>query len=328
MIQQRTYDLLRIVEDIHDVSRLEVGQLNIYKSETSIGELLNEVYEHYHQRLELSGKKEVALKISITPEISNLIIHTDGQRLKQIINNLIENAFKFTENGFIEFGCRIIPSRELLFFVKDTGIGISAEKQEIIFDRFRQAEETLSARQYGGTGLGLSIVRGLVNLLDGKVWLESEPEHGSTFYFTIPLQESERQNEAETSGVSPVIENAVGKSVLIVEDDEANMQLLKELLKDTGLTLFSVKNGNDSWGILEEDAINLILMDVRLPDVNGIKLTRQIKERYPRIPVIAQTAYASQDDIRECMEAGCSDYISKPISGEKLLSLIQKYIGS
>jgi PAS domain S-box-containing protein len=328
LIQQRTYDLLRIVEDILDVSRLEVGQLNIFKAETNICELMNEIYEYYNQRLEISLKQIISFKVDIAPEIQYLKILTDGQRLKQIINNLLENAFKFTGEGTVAFGCEIRDQKELLFFVKDTGIGISPEKLEIIFDRFRQAEETLSARQYGGTGLGLSIVRGLVNLLEGRVWVESEPEQGSSFYFTLPLNKLEEENVNEPAAEKEMIINVPGRSVLIVEDDNANMQYLKELLDGTGLNIFAVVNGLDTWDVLEKNVVNLILMDVRLPDISGIKLTRQIKEKYPNIPVIAQTAYALQDDMKECLDAGCSDYISKPIKGEKLLSLIHKHLGS
>lgn len=328
LIQQRTYDLLRIVEDILDVSRLEVGQLNVFRSPTNIGELMNEIYEFYNQRLELSMKQNINIKLNLAPEISAMVIQTDGQRLKQILNNLIENALKFTEKGFVEFGCDIFDRKELLFFVKDSGIGIAPGKLEIIFDRFRQAEETLSARQYGGTGLGLSIVRGLVNLLNGKVWVESEQDRGSSFYFTHPIDEVAEKEETEPENSAERLENVESKSVLIVEDDDANLQYLKELLDETGLKIYAVMNGNDSWEVLENHVINLILMDVRLPDISGIRLTRQIKEKYPRIPVIAQTAYASQDDIKECMEAGCSEYISKPINGLKLLGLIHKHIGN
>lgn len=327
LIQQRTYDLLRIVEDILDVSRLEVGQLNIYKTETNVGELLYEIHEYYLQRLEVSGKQELNLRITIAPEISNIVIRTDGQRLKQVVNNLLENALKFTTMGIIEFGYEMFKDRQLLFFVKDTGIGIPPEKLEVIFDRFRQAEETLSARQYGGTGLGLSIVRGLVNLLGGRVWVESEPDRGSAFYFTIPLDEFDDEVGVDSGDEKEVLFNISNKNVLIVEDDDANLLYLKELLDGTGLNIYSVTNGFDSWQILENNIINLILMDVRLPDISGIKLTRQVKEKYPGIPVIAQTAYASQDDMNECMEAGCSDYIAKPINGVKLLGLIHKHIG-
>jgi PAS domain S-box-containing protein len=188
LIQQRTYDLLRIVEDILDVSRLEVGQLNVSKEETNIGELLSDLNEYYFQRIEIADKTNIELRLNIAPEAKHLILITDGQRLKQVLKNLLDNAFKFTTTGFIEYGCRVKENKEVLFYVQDSGIGISNEKQNFIFDRFRQADEAMSARQYGGSGLGLSIVRGVVQLLNGNVWVESVPGEGSTFFFTIPLE--------------------------------------------------------------------------------------------------------------------------------------------
>jgi signal transduction histidine kinase len=162
--------------------------LNVSKEETNIGELLSDLNEYYFQRIEIADKTNIELRLNIAPEAKHLILITDGQRLKQVLKNLLDNAFKFTTTGFIEYGCRVKENKEVLFYVQDSGIGISNEKQNFIFDRFRQADEAMSARQYGGSGLGLSIVRGVVQLLNGNVWVESVPGEGSTFFFTIPLE--------------------------------------------------------------------------------------------------------------------------------------------
>lgn len=324
LIQQRTYDLLRIVEDILDISRLEVGQLRISKSATDVGALLSDLYEYFNHRVEIAGKSKIELRLKIAAEANNLILNTDGQRLKQVLNNLLENAFKFTKSGFIEYGCSVRENNEVLFYVKDTGIGISQEKQSIIFDRFRQAEEAISARQYGGAGLGLSIVRGIIQLLNGNVWVESVLGEGSTFFFTIPLETAPGIRKQEPDKVAH--KKYIGKNVLLVEDDSSNMEFLREILSETGSTVYKAYNGSQTLEILKSKNIHLILMDVRLPDISGITLTKQIVREFTHIPVIAQTAYASQEDILECLKAGCSDYISKPINGPKLLELVHKYL--
>ncbi|HZL09317.1 MAG TPA: transporter substrate-binding domain-containing protein [Prolixibacteraceae bacterium] len=189
IIQERTYDLLRILEDILDVSRIEVGQLKILEKEFVVSVLMNDLYEEYDQKIKNSpSKSAISLKLTMANELGNIYVKTDIQRLKQVLTNLLDNALKFTHQGSIEFGCISDSDSSLIFFVKDTGLGIPEDKQEIIFDRFRQADESLAGRLYGGTGLGLSIAKGILNLLNGKIWLESKPNEGTTFYFKIPLQ--------------------------------------------------------------------------------------------------------------------------------------------
>lgn len=326
IIMDRTYDLLRIVEDILDISKIEVGQLTIIESQTNLAEIMNEIL-NYH-KLKLSTQKirqEVQITLSIPVDLKYLVIETDGQRLRQILLNLLDNAFKFTKKGFIDFGCKVTTNNELLFHVKDSGIGVPENKQEIIFDRFRQAEDLMTARKYGGTGLGLSIVKGLVTLMNGKIWLESEVNVGTTFYFTLPLKLRTMDRKAKDENAPLPVKSWKGKVILIVEDDEANAKYLKYALADKGAEILIAYNGHEVLSLVKDHPnINLILMDIRLPDTNGLILTKLIKKNNPKIGVIAQTAYASSKDIEDCLSAGCNDYISKPINLSILIKSVDR----
>jgi signal transduction histidine kinase len=188
LIQQRTYDLLRIVEDIIDISKIEAGQMKMDLSNVSIAGLLNELLIIYEQRILKNNKKSsIILKLIIAKDLEGVIIQADSMRLRQVIHNLLDNALKFTNCGSIEFGCSLVNETNIQFYVKDTGIGIHPKKQKVIFDSFRQADEALATREYEGTGLGLSISKGIVTLMKGNIWVESAVSEGTTFYFTIPF---------------------------------------------------------------------------------------------------------------------------------------------
>jgi PAS domain S-box-containing protein len=330
IIKERSYDLLRIVEDILDTSKIEVGQMQIVETDVGLGSLMNELYEYYALKiLQTKAGETLTLNLMLAEDLANILIKADGQRLKQILNNLLDNALKFTQKGSIEFGCKKVPDSTILFFVKDTGIGIPADKQEIVFDPFRQAEDMLSARQYGGTGLGLSIVKGLVTLMKGNVWLESQVDIGTTFYFTLPLKLSGKNGEyfPENNEVNPKLSWNT-KTILIVEDDAPNAEYLKEVLSGKGLQILVAYSGKETFQIIKNNpVIDLILMDIRLPDMNGLDLTRIIKKNNPKVIVIAQTAYVSSSDMQDCLDAGCSDFVAKPINKQKLVSMIDYYLG-
>lgn len=327
IVKERSYDLLRIVEDILDVSKIEVGQLVISESEAEISTTMHDIYEYFFQKLSLIEKKaHLKLKLTLADEIANLKVETDVQRLKQIIYNLIDNAIKFTDDGQIEFGCRKNSSSELLFYVKDTGTGISENKKSIIFDRFRQAEDNATSKKYGGSGLGLSIVKGILDLMKGRVWVESTLGKGTTFYFTIPLKEVSGGVD-ESGRNESVYHNGSENYILVVEDDHANIEYLKVLLGDCGFKTFFAETGRDAIDLVEsEPSISIILMDVRLPDINGLDLTKEILKKKPEMKIIAQTAYATPLDIKECMDAGCTGYVSKPINSGVLLKYVEEYL--
>lgn len=323
LVKENGHDLLRLIEDILDISKIEIGQLKIVESETELNKLLQEINEFYSLKVKESGK-DVKFKLNIDSSAENREILTDKQRLKQVIVNLIENSFKFTKQGIIEVGCKI--DKEIHFYVKDTGIGIPQHKQKIIFDRFRQADDSVTARKYGGTGLGLSICKGILELMGGDISLQSSESQGATFNFSIPLKEVKEHKEV--SKVKPDIKvNFEGKSLLIVEDDKACAEYLRETLTGTNINIFHSSTYAESVETLDrEPSIELMLLDVRLPDVNGLELARKLRRDNSNMKIIAQTAYASSEDIKDCINAGCDDFISKPIDSNHLLRLIDEYL--
>lgn len=328
LIKQRSNDLLRIIEDVLDISKIEVGQMKVVESEVNVSLLLNELYEYYRLKKEQNeAKAEIALKLLVPHELKNLRIKTDSLRLKQVLNNLLDNALKFTQKGSIDFGCTLESDTHLQFFVKDTGIGIPPQKHKLIFDPFSQGEDSLFSRQYGGVGLGLSIVRGMVSLMKGKIWLKSKPNEGTTFYFTIAYQKQEEIKEPETITTESQVANWKSQTLLVVEDDEINSLCINEMLAPTGIKIMNAFNGTEALKIFNnEPNIDLVLMDIRLPDTTGHVLTTIMKQKRPQLAIIAQTAYASTEDANECIAAGCTDYIAKPLSKAKLLSMVGKYI--
>ena len=328
IVVQRSYDLLGIINDILDISKMESGQLSIFEKEGDVSKVFNELYDFFNARNVNLEKKPIKLKMNVKLPPDNYYLNTDFSRLKQILINLIGNSYKFTSKGFIEFGCSLINNdTEILYYVKDSGIGIAKEKQSIIFNRFRQVEDGYLTREYGGVGLGLSIFKGLIDLMKGKIWIESDLGAGSTFYFTLPYK----------SIVMPTIdfqkikthENWSDKVIMVVEDDEYNAEYIINVLKTTEVKLHIATSGAEATNFIDTiDKIDLILMDIKLPDISGFELTSIIRKKKPNTPIIAQTAFANESDKLKCMNAGCNDFISKPIDQNLLKSLIQKYINN
>jgi two-component system sensor histidine kinase EvgS len=318
--------LLSIVNDILDISRIESEEVEISEDVVDLNSLCEELLEIFSFKAQSKG-----IKLTVEKGLSdeNRFVICDKVKLNQVLNNLLSNALKFTEKGFIHFGYKL-NSKSLNFFVKDSGIGISEEMQSKIFDRFRQAELDLT-RQYGGTGLGLSISEKLVLLMDGRIWLESEPGKGATFHFQLPYKKAEIQT-AENEATEYSVENDSRheysrKNILIAEDEEVNFLFIKELLKNTGINILRAHDGNEAIEICSNHPeIDLILMDIKMPVMDGYEATRRIKKLWPEIPVIAQTAYALSSDMEKAFDAGCDDYIAKPLQKEHLMEKIKKLI--
>ncbi len=324
IINQRCSDLLDIINDILDISKIESGQLTVNNEDCNIVELFTELNLFFCELKIRIDKQHLNLNFQIEKKSIYPVILTDKVKLKQILINLIGNALKFTENGSIECGCKL-NDHQLVFYVSDTGIGIPFAKQEIIFERFSQLHN-YSSRKVGGTGLGLSIVKGLVHLLGGNIWLESEIEKGSKFNFSIPYITSDSsQSEPEIIPQNHTY-NFTNKTILIVEHDLFNTIYLKEILIKTGLNIITAENAKDAIKIAVSHAIDVILMDIGLPDMNGYDVTKKIKQHKPNIKIIALTAYASEDEKRKAFYAGCADYISKATKRNALLTLINKYL--
>lgn len=321
IINQRCRDLLDIINDILDIAKIESGQVDLHPENCSITELfsdLNSVVTEYQIRM---GKEHLKFYLHCP---DGLYIRIDKVKLKQILINLITNAFKFTEHGIIECEC-IQNQNELTFRVSDTGIGIPADMHEKIFERFAQIRQP-DDQNIGGTGLGLAIVKALTNLLDGRIWLESKPGIGTTFYFSIKQNELlESENKKSENKKLPAAEFS-NKTILIVEDDFYNSQYLKELLSRYNLNVLRSSTGNEGVKLATTRHIDLILMDIRLPDITGYEATEKILKLNPSAKIIAQTAYAAYEEKHKAISAGCVEYLSKPINRNNLISLLNKFL--
>ena len=323
IITQRCNDLLDIINDILDIAKIESGQLTVNFEECSLNSLFDELSLFFKESQKRFGKHHIELNINADCDSKDSVIMTDKVKLKQILINLIGNALKFTEEGKIQAGCKHDARNNLLFYISDTGIGIPADKQNIIFERFTQIMNGVK-RLHSGTGLGLPIVKGLVGLLGGEIWLESEPEKGTTFYFTISYKTLDAFYHEPVVIESHNKYDFSNKTILIVEDDVYNARYLYEILSLTGFNIIQTAYGKDALEITKSHSLDMILMDIRLPDIDGYNVTRQIKKQKPFLIIIAQTAYAALDEERKALNAGCDDYISKPIKREALLSKINK----
>ncbi|MGZ2368796.1 ATP-binding protein [Ancylomarina sp. YFZ004] len=315
--------LLGIIEDIFDISLIEIGDIKIQIEPLSISTLLNEVHDIVKSEQILQNKEHLDLILNISPEIKETIIYSDQKRIKQNLINLLKNALKFTNEGRVTFGCRLHQDNQqqfILFFVKDTGIGIPQNKQKLIFEIFRQADDS-HTRLYGGTGLGLTICEKLTHLMGGDIWIESEEGQGANFYFTIPFR-AKLETDIRSSISEPSL-NFKNKTVLIAEDDETSFSFLEALLSSKGMKCVWVTNGKDAVDYCQaNNQIDLLLMDINMPEMNGYIATEKIKKIRPEIPIIAQTAYAIEGDKEKTLAAGCDYYISKPINKDDLFDKI------
>lgn len=321
IIQTRCADLLTIINDILEISRIESGQLSISKEQCNVRELfkdLNEFFIVYKNRI---GKQNVEFEYTIEAD-SEIILITDKIKLKQILTNLISNAFKFTQVGKINIGCKV-EGDYLMFSVSDTGVGIPENQQNRVFSRFVQVESN-SQNKFTGTGLGLSIVKGLVEILGGEIMLNSTPNIGSTFFVKIPYKKTTLKKNKAKQDEHAFDLNLNDKTILIVEDDIYNAEYLKEILSDYCLNIISVSLGQEAVDITLSQSVDLILLDIRLPDMSGYDAMIQIKKHKPNIKIICQTAFASQEDKQQAFYAGCDDYISKPIKRDLLLSMVKE----
>lgn len=322
------YQLVSLFDNLVDISRLESGLLTLSKSECNLNEMLFDLYVQYNGQIFKESKKQLSLRFLNLADDEVNIITTDGARLRQVFSHLISNAIKFTEHGTVEFGFANKDSNELLFFVRDSGIGIPPTQQEIIFERFQQIEQG-STRRFGGSGLGLYISKGLVEALDGKIWLESTEGVGSTFFFTLPFENIEIKQDSSVYYANKKEYNWSNKTILIVDDTEANYQFVADLLANTSISVVRAKTGAEALNLCDSSqAPDLILMDSLHETLDGHGLVTQIRSTRSKstLPIIAQTNYARPEDDIKYIEMGCNDVISKPINPEALFSKIARII--
>jgi PAS domain S-box-containing protein len=322
IIIQSSNQLLSVITDIINIATIEAGQEKLYIKEVHIGTVCQLVYEQF---IQVAGERPVALSYQNEPGTDDLTVFSDETKLVQILTNLVGNAMKFTQEGYVRFGYTL-KENEIEFFTEDSGIGIPPDMHEEIFKRFRQVEFA-ATRQFGGSGLGLSISKAYVELLGGKIWLKSKPGEGSCFYFTVPLDNRKIQvpvpaSEKEQSG-------KFKKTIhlLIAEDEDSNYLLLEEILSDQDIRIIRARNGIEAVELCRTGHFDLALMDIKMPVMDGCEATSEIKKIIPELTIIAQTAYTMAEEKERAMKAGCDNYITKPIKSTDLIEIINQYCG-
>jgi signal transduction histidine kinase/CheY-like chemotaxis protein len=323
IIIQSSNHLLSVINDIMRIASIEAGQENLAESQFD----LNAALEYLHEQFWLKARDQntsLDLKVSLPDTEIELI--ADETKLVQVLANLIDNALKFTKKGSVTFGYKI-RENELEFFVKDSGIGIAPELHQEIFKRFHQVEST-NTRKFGGSGLGLSISKAYVELMGGRIWVASELNQGSVFYFTIPYKPANKMGTISQVTSFPESDLNNHRTILIAEDEESNFNLLKELLSSLKVNILRANNGVEAVELCRTRIIDLVFMDIKMPVMDGLIATRQIREFLPDLPIIAQTAYNTDADKENAYASGCTAFISKPLKKDVVLSAINVYISA
>ncbi len=328
VVEESGRHLLTIIDDLIEVSKIEANQVELHPENVNLNSVLDELQVFFTESIRFKESPVVlGLTKPLRDEDSN--IFADKARLRQVLYNLLSNAHKFTALGRIDFGYEKAGDDKTLFYVKDTGIGIPERAREIVFERFRQADES-TTRQYGGNGLGLTISKGLVEAMGGKIWLTSRENQGTEFYFEIPVSTftvkmktgDDKPGENETY-------NWEGRRILVAEDEQSNYYLLRHILDKTGAEVIHVTTGEDVLDVLSNGKVyDLLLLDIKMPGMDGLTTVKTLRERKINLPVIAQTAYAMSQDRERCLSAGCNEYITKPIKTRDLLAKMNTFLNS
>ena len=338
IVQKSGQRMLSTVNDIVEISKIEAGLIQLNFSQTDVNLRMTELFRFFQPEAKKKGIK-LHLEMLLPPMDTNMI--TDQSKLDSILTNLIKNAIKYTDEGSIEFGCKTVPSvhvqmvhePSVLFYIKDTGIGIPKHRQEAIFDRFIQADIT-DTRAFQGSGLGLAISKSYVEMLGGSIWVESREGLGSTFYFTLPLT-NEAKEKAVVLNEIP-FDNEKNKGIaairslkiMIAEDDETSRNYISLIINDFNAKILEARTGIETVELCRNTKdLDLILMDIRMPGLNGYEATRLIREFNKEVIIIAQTAFALSGDREKALEAGCDDYIAKPIKRGELRTKIAYFFG-
>jgi signal transduction histidine kinase len=320
IIASSSNQLMQLINDIIDISKLEANQLKVFMGECNITEICRNSYYTFINSDLLKIKPKLKLVLNLPEKRAVVKAMTDANRLQQVLINLINNAIKFTDTGTVEFGFHMLPDSTnpmLQFYVKDSGIGIPRDKLDLIFERFRQATEDGSHK---GTGLGLSISKGIIDLLQGSIKVESTPGTGTIFSFVIPYIESVAVNHKNVPEIHQL--DLTRKLVFIAEDDAYSYLYVEQLLKETQAELLHVNDGGELMDMLENRYPDLILLDINMPVKNGYDCLKEIRARGIQTKIIVQTAYAMSDERERIMQAGADSYISKPIRKKELFRVI------
>jgi PAS domain S-box-containing protein len=320
VIEKSGSRMLNIINDIVSISKIESGQMNLSYKETSITDQIEVIYDFF---LLEAKQKNIELKISNTLSEEDSLIRTDEEKVNVILSHLLKNAIKFTDAGSIEVGC-FKNNNTITFYVKDSGIGINSNKIDLIFERFRQEDDSLN-RNYDGAGLGLYIAKSYVDLLGGKIWAANNVDSGSVFYFQIPfIKPTEIDKEIQTT----IIPNETQKlKILVAEDDSISLKFISKILKIFGENLLIARNGFEAVNLCKKNPdIDIILMDIQMPVMNGYEAIKKIREFNQEVIIITQSAFVFTDEAEKAIEVGGNGYISKPINKNQLIDHINKQI--
>ena len=316
--------MLTTINDLIDISKIETGQVELSLKEFNISDELNSQFHFFQAETE---KKGINFTLTNTLPDNSDCITADLQKFNSILTNLIKNAIKFTDKGYINLGC-IRKDDRIECFVKDSGIGIPENRQKAIFERFVQADIN-DKHAFEGSGLGLAISKAYAEIMGGELWVESEEGIGSTFYLSIPYQDSEAKNTDSPvkESIKQISLSDFKPKILIAEDDEVSFQHLSIILEDFSREIIHAKMGIEAVELCRTNKdIDLVLMDIKMPRLNGYEATQRIREFNKDIVIIAQTAYAFEGDRIRSIESGCNDYIVKPIAKDKLIKTISKWL--
>lgn len=332
VVQQSGQRMLNTVNDIVEISKIEAGVVTVDLMEVDVQVSIDELIRFFMPE---ATKKGLNLILEKDEQKTCATVITDQNKLDSILTNLIKNAIKYTESGTIKVGCTTVETHyvetqglaSLQFYVNDTGIGIPKNRQQAIFNRFEQADIE-DSRAFEGSGLGLTIAKSYVEMLGGKIWVESREEEGSTFFFTLPLsgQAQEKIMEKETRKQDDKSSQIKSLNIIIAEDDKTSALYLETILKKESNRILLTKNGHETVvACLNNPDTDLVLMDIQMAEMNGYDAAREIRKFNKNVIIIAQTAFAFKGDYEKAIKAGCNDYIPKPIKKEVLLEKIQKY---
>lgn len=324
LIYRNGQRLLNLINNILKISKIDAGVEILVTVDFCPAQLLDEVVNSFAPQ---AAKQSIQLKTSISPAEMDRWVEADMMKIRQVIDNLVGNALKFTEHGQIVVGCEFNASM-LRFFVSDTGRGIPDQEIEKIFDRFYQVDNSLN-RGHEGAGLGLALCRSMVTLMGGRIWAESEVGKGSVFYFEVPVLVAQQKPQPSLDEKGNDLDNLPGQKqhlVMVVDDDESSLLMMKAILSGTGCHALFASNGEEALELLKQNAdVSLILLDIKMPVLDGLETVKLMRQNGIRTPVVATTAYALPGDEARFLHSGFDDYLAKPLSKSKVIKLLDKY---
>ncbi|MEE4197772.1 MAG: PAS domain S-box protein [Bacteroidales bacterium] len=322
LINENSQNLLKLIDDVIDISKIQSGNFEINPSTCYVNKLLLDLYVSFSVKIEQDPKKDIRLSMNKGVRKKDFSLITDTIRLKQVLFNIIENAVKFTQQGFVEFGYSLVKDdNKIQFYVIDSGIGIANDKFEMIYDLFRQVDESFT-REYGGTGLGLTIAKKIVHHLGGEIWVQSTPKQGTNIYFTLPLENKSLEESTSAQDSKSLAYNWKDKVFLIADDIDTNYAYLKEVLSSTHAKIIWAKDGKEAVDLCMKNKIDLVIMDLKMPNMDGYEATKAIKKIKQDLKIIGQSTFSHDDEKQKCLNAGCDSYIAKPIRIETLFKVI------